>query len=288
MARKKRRTGAKRRKPQKPSPARAPEQTPPAAPKPAPEPKEPRSGLQEPRRKRVVLMDLPYGRIRQWEFGLRRWRGLKVLAAVLVAASLMGFAFGLYGLWHWQTLRALKQQNHELRRELEKTVALKQELQRVEQLRRRILYLMGALSDTSDSAVLLAMARQMDSTEARPRGWPAHGLVTRQFSDLHPGMDIACPVGTPVRATAPGLVAYAGADSLYGKLIILKHPGGYETLYGHLSRILVVPGWRVRRGDIIGFSGNTGISTGPHLHYAIRRQSRYLNPLPFVKDTLTP
>ncbi len=230
-------------------------------------------------------MDLPYGRIRQWEMGLRRWRWLKGTLAGLAVLALLGFGLGIYGLWHWQHLRALQRENQELRRELVKTLALKSELQRVEHLRRRILYLMGALNDTTDSAVLLSMARSMDTLEARPRGWPVQGMVTRRFSDLHPGMDIACPVGTPVRATAPGLVAFAGTDSLYGKLVILRHPGGYETLYGHLSRILVVPGWRVQRGDLIGFSGNTGISRGPHLHYAIRRNGRYLNPHPFVEES---
>ncbi len=275
MARKKRR---KRSQPSKPKPQREP--APVGAPTSASTP-----GL---RRKRVVIMDLPYGRIRQWELSLRTWRWLTGGALVLAVVALLGLALGILGLWHWNTTRALQKENQELRRELEKTLALKSELQRVEHLRRRILYLMGALTDTTVSAVLQRMAQEMGDEQTLPRGWPVRGWITRRFSDLHPGIDIACPVGTPVYATAPGIVAFAGTDSLYGKLVVLRHPGGYETLYGHLSRILVVPGWRVQRGDLIGFSGNTGISTGPHLHYALRRQGSPVDPSAFLGDTAKP
>ena len=101
----------------------------------------------------------------------------------------------------------------------------------------------------------------------------------------HAGIDLAAPVGTPIYATADGIVSDAGYNSGgYGNLIKLDHGKGIETRYGHLSAILVAAGQRVTRGQMIGRMGSTGRSTGSHLHYEVRIDSRAVNPIPFMKS----
>ena len=98
------------------------------------------------------------------------------------------------------------------------------------------------------------------------------------YTRMHKGMDIAAPWGTPVYAASDGVVQFAGRSSGYGNLIRINHAGPYGTGYGHLSRILVRPGQRVRRGQQIGAVGNVGLSTGPHLHYELYRNGVAINP----------
>ncbi|HOR26520.1 MAG TPA: M23 family metallopeptidase [Candidatus Sumerlaeota bacterium] len=100
---------------------------------------------------------------------------------------------------------------------------------------------------------------------------------------MHKGLDIAAPHGTTVRAAADGVVTKARYSSSYGYHVILRHGNGYETLYGHLSKRLVKEGDRVKQGDPIGKEGDTGYSTGPHLHFEIRHNGKALNPLAYVK-----
>jgi murein DD-endopeptidase MepM/ murein hydrolase activator NlpD len=127
---------------------------------------------------------------------------------------------------------------------------------------------------------------------APPRRWPLDesGFVTRgQVTDSargenHPGLDIAVPLGSLVRASGSGTVARAGTDPEYGSFVLLQHPDSYQTMYGHLSRILVDSGSSVQAGEAIGLSGNSGRSTAPHLHFEIRRQGVSLDPLTLVKD----
>lgn len=95
---------------------------------------------------------------------------------------------------------------------------------------------------------------------------------------FHKGIDIACPVGTPVKASASGKVVYAGVMGGYGKLVIIEHPGGYRSLYGHLSQIHVKSGQSVSQGKRIADSGATGRVTGPHLHYEISKKGKPMNP----------
>ena len=96
---------------------------------------------------------------------------------------------------------------------------------------------------------------------------------------MHSGVDLAAPQGTPVQATADGVVTSAGWRGGYGILISLGHGSGVQTRYAHLSAIAVQPGTRVRAGQVIGYVGSTGNSTGPHLHYEVRVNGRAINPL---------
>jgi murein DD-endopeptidase MepM/ murein hydrolase activator NlpD len=100
---------------------------------------------------------------------------------------------------------------------------------------------------------------------------------------MHSGIDLAGPVGTPIYAAADAVVGHAGVRGGYGNLIELDHGSGIATRYGHLSRINVTAGERVRRGQLIGLMGSTGRSTGSHLHYEVRIDGRAVNPLPFLQ-----
>lgn len=108
---------------------------------------------------------------------------------------------------------------------------------------------------------------------------------------FHEGMDFAAPVGTDVIATADGVVLatdYRNYTTGYGLMIRIDHDFGYETLYAHLSDILVQRGETIRRGQIIGKVGNTGQSTGPHLHYEVHKNSKVMNPANYFFNDLTP
>jgi murein DD-endopeptidase MepM/ murein hydrolase activator NlpD len=126
---------------------------------------------------------------------------------------------------------------------------------------------------------------------SRPPGylrWPLPGhRLGRGFGSnggKHLAIDVTAAIGTPVRAMAPGLVAYAD-DGVkgYGKLVMVVHPGGWVTLYGHLDKYRVEPGRLVKRGEVIALSGNTGISRGPHLHFALLVQGKPVDPMPHMR-----
>jgi murein DD-endopeptidase MepM/ murein hydrolase activator NlpD len=104
----------------------------------------------------------------------------------------------------------------------------------------------------------------------------------RGTAAMHAGVDIPGPIGTPIYATADGIVGRTGWVGGYGNLVELEHGRGLETRYGHLSKILVAPGSRVKRGDLIALMGSTGRSTGSHLHYEVRMDGRAVNPVPYL------
>jgi murein DD-endopeptidase MepM/ murein hydrolase activator NlpD len=102
---------------------------------------------------------------------------------------------------------------------------------------------------------------------------------------MHAGVDMPGPIGTPIYATADGLVGRTGWVGGYGNLVELEHGKGIQTRYGHLSSILVAPGTRVKRGQLVGLMGSTGRSTGSHLHYEVRIDGRAVNPIPFLQTS---
>ena len=115
-------------------------------------------------------------------------------------------------------------------------------------------------------------------------GWRVHPILKKK--EFHRGLDIKASMQTPIKAPADGVIEYAGyhKSSGFGYLIILDHNYGFKTSYGHLSKkMLVKPGQFVKKGEIIGYTGNSGLSTGPHLHYEIRFIARPLDPLNFIQ-----
>jgi murein DD-endopeptidase MepM/ murein hydrolase activator NlpD len=125
------------------------------------------------------------------------------------------------------------------------------------------------------------------ATPTLPSLWPleVEGYVTRgsadssDYSGPHPGLDVAVPVGTPIRAAGGGTVVEVGDDAKYGKFVRLEHRDGYETLYAHASQIFVKQGERIPSGRAIALSGNTGQSTAPHLHFEVRQGGAAVDPM---------
>lgn len=136
------------------------------------------------------------------------------------------------------------------------------------------------------------ITNKRNSAQATPSIWPAEGRITSSFgyriaplrvaSEFHTGIDVANEAGTPIRATADGVVRYAGWANGYGMSMVIDHGFGYSTLYGHLSEISIKEGAQVKRGQLVGRMGSTGTSTGSHVHYEVwidgiaKDPSRYL------------
>ncbi len=148
--------------------------------------------------------------------------------------------------------------------------------------------LLGALENRLDT-VRTGVERQQALAAATPSIWPVIGWLSSAFgsrqdpinggADFHPGLDISAEYGTPVKATADGTIETAGWMGDYGNMILVKHGYGMSTKYGHLSRIVVSAGQTVHRGQIIGYVGATGRTTGAHLHYEILLNGERINPL---------
>ena len=117
--------------------------------------------------------------------------------------------------------------------------------------------------------------------------WPVSGRLSSRYGmrwgAMHHGIDIAVPTGTAVRAAAAGRVSFAGWNGGYGNLVVIDHGNSVETRYAHNSRLVVKVGQQVRRGDIIAYSGSTGRSTGPHVHFEIRQRGQSVNPLNYLR-----
>jgi len=135
----------------------------------------------------------------------------------------------------------------------------------------------------------------------RPAGvhpdlWPVDGRLLSSFGArtdpfsgegaFHSGVDISAATGTPVHATADGVVVHAEVQSGYGKLVVIDHGGGVQTYYAHLSRIFVQSGQSIRRGEMVGAVGSTGRVTAPHLHYEVRIGGAPVNPYRYLAKAL--
>jgi murein DD-endopeptidase MepM/ murein hydrolase activator NlpD len=119
-------------------------------------------------------------------------------------------------------------------------------------------------------------------TSSSPHGVPVHGPLTQNFHPGHNGLDFGVVVGTPAKATMSGKVVYAGWNNEgYGNLVIVEN-GPYKTYFGHLSEIPVQVGQSIAAGQTIGLTGNTGHSTGPHLHYEVRENGKPIDPTSFT------
>lgn len=138
-----------------------------------------------------------------------------------------------------------------------------------------------------------SIATRRDLMERTPSIMPTSGWVTSAYmaERIHPihgelraheGIDVSTPMGSPISASAGGLIVDAGTEQGYGLMVTLDHGHGLVTRYAHCSKILVRVGQRVKRGETIALVGNTGISTGPHLHYEVLRGGKHENPRTFI------
>jgi murein DD-endopeptidase MepM/ murein hydrolase activator NlpD len=155
--------------------------------------------------------------------------------------------------------------------------------------------LSGRVSRALESGLTPAFSGDWTQLADAPSMWPIEGPVTSSFGEredpfngegaFHSGIDISAPYGTPVRATADGEVSDANMGAGYGREVVLNHGHDVLTVYGHLSAIAVLPGQHVKQGQVVGYVGQSGRSTGPHLHYEVRVHNVPVNPHKYLRTT---
>jgi murein DD-endopeptidase MepM/ murein hydrolase activator NlpD len=246
----------------------------------------------------ITIMFIPDGAESHRGFRIRPWL-LKVAVwtlAVFLVGQVFFFAFYADVIRRAALTDKLTAENERLLRYQYKVQILEENMNNARQIVQKIAELAGVeyklpeLPD--DSALFAGMNRTAGAILNRPgepdlnwpSGLPIQGFITQDFelkdsSHFHPGIDIACAEGTPVLAVAVGMVVYADYDSTYGQLLVVQHSDSVSTLYGHNDSILVTVGDHVSIGSRIALSGNTGISTAPHLHYEVRVNDEPINPL---------
>ncbi len=154
------------------------------------------------------------------------------------------------------------------------------------------------LEDTTFSSMTSNVDKQIDVWKQRPAVMPVWGRLTSVFgyrihpftglNVFHEGLDISNTIGTPVHATADGVTAFVGYKDYFGNVVMISHPAsGFKTVFAHLLRAAVSEGQAVKRGDLIGYIGSTGRSTGPHLHYEVHKLGTVVNPADYVLPTDT-
>ncbi len=255
--------------------------------------------------RKLTLIVVPHGDLETKTFEIAYWK-LKVglFAGILL---LLGFGFVVAT---WFPIAAQASRVPGLVRDLESLEAerhqvaqLAETLAEVEAQYERVRQLLGADAAGRDGEPILPPLPNRDTAASRveaareegtppgatPDAWPlpTAGFVTRTMTDGvggHPGLDVAVPRDTEIRAAGAGVVRLAGFDEVYGEFALIDHGGGLASLYGHASRILVSAGERVARSQRIGYTGSSGRSSGPHLHFEIRRDGIAIDPLLFVKQ----
>lgn len=248
--------------------------------------------------KYVTLMLVPDGTTAQRSVRMRYWLVKLIAGAVVffVLAVLVFIVF--YGEVLKQAARAdtLSEENERLKLYQYKVKLLEDNLNRTHEVVSRLTALAGIDYQfpeiPSDSTLFAQFGQEGGATIDRPfgaglgipTGLPIQGFVTQDFEvespdHYHPGVDIACGVGTPVLATAAGKVVSAAFDSVYGHLLVISHNDSLQTVYGHNDTLLVDVDQQVMAGSRVALSGNTGVSTAPHLHYEVRVNGKPIDPL---------
>ena len=247
--------------------------------------------------KYVTLMLIPDGAAERRGFRMRFWmfKTLIGLQIALVVGIILFFAFYGQVLSRAALADNLQEENERLLRYQYKVKLLEENLLHAREIVTRLTELAGidiqlpVLPD--DSTLFAALDQPVGATLERsagidlsiPSGLPVTGFVTQDFDTteqhFHPGIDIACALGTPVLATASGRVTYADYDSTYGFMVVLQHNDSIVSVYGHNDSNLVFIGDNVATGGRIALSGNTGTSTAPHVHYEVRIHNKPINPL---------
>ncbi|SMF39574.1 M23 family metallopeptidase [Desulfovibrio gilichinskyi] len=148
------------------------------------------------------------------------------------------------------------------------------------------------LEEVKQQEIIHSMRSRQDALDSTPSIWPVEGWVTSPFGwrsspftgkrEYHKGLDISCPLGTPIYAPAQGTISFVGLSGGYGRLIKINHGANLSTRYGHLKMATVKKGQVVTRGELIGYAGSTGRSTGPHVHYEVRLGGVPVSPLRYI------
>lgn len=148
------------------------------------------------------------------------------------------------------------------------------------------------LEEVRQQELLHTLRASREALASVPSIWPIEGFITSRFggradpftgrNEQHKGIDISARTGTPIYAPGKGAVIFSGVENGYGHTVLVQHGGGITTRYAHMSRRAVTEGQTVQRGDVIGYVGSTGRSSGPHLHYEVRLNGVNVDPLRYI------
>jgi murein DD-endopeptidase MepM/ murein hydrolase activator NlpD len=240
-----------------------------------------------------MVFTQPGGRSRKFFLSRRLARTGAILSVVLILGfcAMLFYLVGYYRLS--RQVDRMEEANRQLTVENSKINELKERMIELESVRRRLANMLGVDYAFSDSIPPASMGGSSEplSSEAepssienrfKPEGKPVEGIISRGYSENHPGLDLAAKTQAPVSATAEGIVLDVDYDEVFGNFVLVDHNGDYQTFYAHLSKSIVQPEQWVSRGDTLGFVGSTGKSTGPHLHYEVRREDDRVNPVLYL------
>jgi murein DD-endopeptidase MepM/ murein hydrolase activator NlpD len=154
------------------------------------------------------------------------------------------------------------------------------------------------IQDSTFARVSSYVEQQTEMWKQRPSISPVWGRITSTFGYrvhpftgayiLHEGLDISGTIGTPIKSTADGIISFVGMKENFGNVVMINHPAsGFRTIFAHLQKAAVVEGQAIKRGELVGFLGNTGRSTGPHLHYQVQKWNDLVNPMDLFLPTDT-
>ncbi len=245
---------------------------------------------------RLLIIPADGSETRSWDLSMRRVRLLKAAAWLAGVVLVVGVAS-----WGWLAFRssqlpALRARVAELESEQARVAELASQLELLEERYGAIRGMFGVDSIPDPSDLWLpppdrpSRTAPADPSGSAPIAWPLSrpGFVTQPLLDgadaEHPGLDIAVPTDTWIRAAGAGVVVAVGEDPVYGHFVRLDHGEGLTTLYGHASLTTVRAGQRVRRNEVIGLSGSSGRSTAPHLHFEVRLDGEPVDPLEYVRQ----
>ncbi len=255
-----------------------------------------------PRQTRILLITDGQNAHRELVVGRRLVVSLLItgaVAVILVVILLLGYGQAVA---HARRAAQMAQRLEAAETEAASATALRQELEQLRGLQERLLAMLGV--DQDDVAGDTTAARRTPGAglqdhasgvvTPRPSAWPVTGYVTREFAAKdghpaeHPGIDIAQPAETPILAPGDGTVARVGTDPFLGNFLELQHGLGYLTVFGHCSRVAVRAGVAVRRGQVIGYTGQTGEAAAPHLHFEIWRDGQPIDPREVLRGDPSP
>ncbi|MEO0108737.1 MAG: peptidoglycan DD-metalloendopeptidase family protein [candidate division WOR-3 bacterium] len=250
----------------------------------------------------VIIVPHSGARTIELRFSVNGFRILVALASILLLAGIILVALAARIHIHAAEYRSLQRRIAELEQRRSQLDSLKAELDRISQENTRIQEMLGfdqqprpieleRLYESLGVTLAPGLDEDLDLTNLPQGSNPLVPSLTpldtfeisRGQGKGHPGTDLVAPSGSRVRASADGVVTFAGWDTVYGNSIRIQHQAGYSTFYGHLLRILRLRGDSVRQGQVIGYLGSTGRSTAPHLHYEVRKYRRVLDPTAFFR-----